>query len=289
VREIITVLVSGILLGAVYSVNAIGLSLVYGVSRVFNFSYGAFFTWGAYLAWVLSAGKLGLPYVAVFALVTPMMFVAGMALERGIIRPLRWRSNWQITTMIVTLGLAVVLENVALEVFGPLVKDLPPLFPGTVSIAGFSVGRHGLAMLVFAIVTMLAVDAYLNRTRNGRAMRAVAQDMTGAQIVGVPLNRVFGYAFGASAVLAALSGILLAPVYLISPGSGWDPFVKAFVIVVFGGLGSIKGTVMAAFMLAVGEAFVTWRFGGVWTLSFWFIMLLVVLVIRPRGLFGKWE
>jgi branched-chain amino acid transport system permease protein len=287
-KELITVLVSGITLGAVYSVNAIGLSLVYGVSRVFNFSYGAFFTWGAYLAWVLAVGVLHLPYFLVFVVSAPILFLAGMALERALIRPLRWRSSWQITTMIVTLGLAVVLENVALLVFGPLVKDLPPLFPGSYRVAGIDIARHGLAMLIITIFTMILVDTYLNRTRTGRAMRAVAQDMTGAQIVGVPLNRVFGYAFGASAVMAGISGILLAPVYLISPGSGWDPFVKAFVIVVFGGLGSIKGTVVAAFALGIGEALVTWKFGGVWTLSFWFVMLIGVLIIRPRGLFGTW-
>lgn len=287
-NQLIAVLVSGVTLGAVYSVNAIGLSLVYGVSRVFNFSYGAFFTWGAYLAWVLAAGALHLPYPLVFLLSAPVLFLAGMALERTLIRPLRWRSAWQITTMIVTLGLAVLLENVALLAFGPLVKDLPPLFPGSLSIGGLEIARHGLAMLIIALGTMVLVDAYLNRTRTGRAMRAVAQDMTGAQIVGVPLNRVFGYAFGASAVMAGISGILLAPVYLISPGSGWDPFVKAFVIVVFGGLGSIKGTVVAAFALGVGEALVTWKLGGVWTLSFWFVMLIAVLIIRPRGLFGTW-
>lgn len=284
----IDVLVSGITLGAVYSVNALGLSLVYGVSRVFNFAYGAFFTWGAYLAWVLSAGALGLPYPLVFAIAAPVLFVAGMTLERALIRPLRWRSEWQITTMIVTLGLAVVMENVAREVFGPLVKDLPPLFEGDVQIAGVQVEWHLVAILVIALGAMALTEVYLGRTRTGRAMRAVAQDMTGAQIVGVPLNRVFGYAFGASAVMAGVSGILLAPMYLISPSVGWDPFVKAFVIVVLGGLESIKGAVIAAFILGIGEAFVTWRFGGVWTLSFWFITLLVVLVIRPRGLFGRW-
>lgn len=287
-NQLLDVFSSGLTLGAVYSVNALGLSLVYGVSRVFNFSYGSFFTWGAYLAWLLAVGRLKLPYLMVFAIAVPVMFLAGMALERLLIRPLRWRSNWQITTMIATLGLAVLLDNLALQLFGPLVRQLPPLFTGSVHLGGLRIMSHGLAMLGIALGAMVAIELYLARTRTGRSMRAVAQDMTGAQIVGVPLNRVFGYAFGASAVLAGLSGILLAPVYLISPFGGWNPFVKAFVIVVLGGLESIRGTVLAAFLLGIGEAFITWRFGGVWTLSFWFVTLLVVLVIRPRGLFGKW-
>lgn len=287
-RQLVEVLISGVVLGAVYSVNAVGLSLVYGVSRVFNFSYGSFFTWGAYLAWLLSAGALGLPYPLVFLISGVVLFAAGVAFERFLIRPLRWRSEWQVTTMLTTLGLAVLLDNLALKAFGPLVKRLPVLFPGSVTLAGFRVGVHGLGMVGIAVMSMVALELYLAHARTGRAMRAVAQDMTGAQIVGIPLNRIFGYAFGASAVMAGFSGILLAPLYLISPLVGWDPFIKAFVIVVLGGLESIKGTVIAAFLLGVGEALVTWRFGGVWTLSFWFLALMVVLIIRPRGLFGRW-
>jgi branched-chain amino acid transport system permease protein len=288
VSQFIEVLISGITLGAVYSVSAVGLSLVYGVSRVFNFAYGAFFTWGAYLAWMLAGGYLHLPYVLVFVVSIPILFLAGMGLERGLIRPLRWRSEWQITTMIATLGLAILLDNLALRVFGPQTKSLPPLFPGTLHLGPYYVQWHAVAMLVLALISAVVLELYLSRTRTGRAMRAVSQDMTGSQIVGVPLNRVFGYAFGASAVMAGVSGILLAPIYLISPDGGWDPFVKAFVIVVLGGLASIKGTVIAAFALGIGEALVTWRFGGVWTLSFWFIVLVAVLCVRPRGLFGKW-
>ncbi|MCL4368812.1 MAG: branched-chain amino acid ABC transporter permease [Actinobacteria bacterium] len=287
-KQLVEVLISGVIMGAVYSVNALGLSLVYGVSRVFNFAYGSFFTWGAYFGWLLAGGALGLPYPLVFLISGLVLFVAGVAFERFLIRPLRWRSQWQITTMLTTLGLAVLLDNVALQVFGPLVHRLPPLFAGAVTLIGFRVGIHGLAMLAIAVLSVVALELYLARARTGRAMRAVAQDMTGAQIVGIPLNRIFGYAFGASAVMAGFSGILLAPIYLISPLVGWDPFIKAFVIVVLGGLESLKGTVIAAFLLGVGEALVTWRFGGVWTLSFWFLALLVVLIIRPRGLFGRW-
>lgn len=283
------VLVGGVSLGAVYSVNAIGLSLVYGVSRVFNFAYGVFFTWGAYLAWVLSARSLHLPFIVTIILSIPVLFGAGWVFERFLVRPLRWRSDWQMSTMISTLGLALVLENVALLVFGPLVKTLPPLFKGSIHFLGLNIMNQNLAMLVIAIVAMFALDLYLNRTRTGRAMRAVSQDMVGAQIVGSPLNRIFAYAFGASAVMAGVAGILLAPIYLITPSNGWDPFFKAFVIVVMGGLGSVKGAVLAAFILGVGEALVSWQFGSVWTLSFWFVALLVVLVIRPNGLFGTWS
>ena len=287
-NQILEVLLSGISLGAVYAVNAIGLSLVYGVTRVFNFSYGAFFTAGAYLAWVLSAGVFNLSYPLVFLISAVILFGAGMALERLLVRPLRGRSDWKMTTMITTLGLAILLQNLAMIVFGPLVKELPPLFSGSIGIAGASMMNQGVAMLVISILAMVGLEMYLARTRTGRGMQAVAQDMTGAQIVGAPLNRIFGYAFGASAVMAGFAGILLAPVYLISPASGWTPFFKAFVIVVLGGLGSVRGAVVASFVLGVGEALVTWQFGAVWTMAFWFITLIAVMVIKPTGLFGKW-
>jgi branched-chain amino acid transport system permease protein len=289
VKELLEVLISGAMLGAVYSVNAIGLSLVYGVTRVFNFAYGAFFTWGAYIAWLLSAGWLGLPYPLVFVISGVVLFGAGMGLERLLVRPLRWRSDWKMTTMITTLGLAIVLENVARIAFGPLVKQLPPLVEGSFDVLGLNIRNYGLVMVAVALISMIVLDQYLNKARNGQAMQAVAQDMTGAQIVGTPLNRIFAYAFGASAVMAGISGILLAPVYLISPASGWVPFFKAFVIVVMGGLGSVKGAVLAAFILGVGEALVTWQFGAVWTMAFWFVTLIVVLVAKPNGLFGKWS
>jgi len=288
VNQILEVLLSGVSLGSVYAINAIGLSLVYGVTRVFNFSYGAFFTGGAYLAWVLSSGALGLAYPWVFLISAVVLFGAGMALERLLVRPLRGRSDWKMTTMITTLGMAILLQNLAMIVFGPLVKELPPLFSGSVDLAGAAVLKQSIAMLIISILAMIALEMYLARTRTGRAMQAVAQDMTGAQIVGAPLNRIFGYAFGASAVMAGFSGILLAPVYLISPASGWTPFFKAFVIVVLGGLGSVRGAVFASFVLGVGEALVTWQFGAVWTMAFWFITLVVVMVIKPTGLFGKW-
>jgi len=282
------VLVGGVSLGAVYSVNAIGLSLVYGVSRVFNFAYGVFFTWGAYLAWVLSARALHLPLIVIIVLSVPVLFAAGWVFERFLVRPLRWRSDWQMSTMISTLGLALVLENVALLVFGPLVKQIQPLFSGSIHFLGLNMADQSVAMLAVAVVAMITLDLYLNRTRTGRAMRAVAQDMVGAQIVGSPLNRIFAYAFGASAVMAGVAGILLAPVYLISPDNGWDPFFKSFVIVVMGGLGSVKGAVLAAFMLGIGESLVAWQLGSVWTMSFWFVILIAVLVVRPNGLFGQW-
>jgi branched-chain amino acid transport system permease protein len=123
----------------------------------------------------------------------------------------------------------------------------------------------------------------------GQAVRAVAQDMQGATQVGIDVNRIFAFTFGLSVVLTGLAGVLLAPIYLVSPLGGWAPFLKAFVIVVFGGLGSTRGALIAAFVLALIEAFIVYYVGPSWTLPIWLLTLLVVLMVRPKGLLGKWE
>lgn len=120
------------------------------------------------------------------------------------------------------------------------------------------------------------------------AMRAVAQDMTGAEIVGIPKDSVFRYTFAVSAILVGVGSILLAPKYFVSPAGGWDILVKSWVITAFGGVGSIRGSLLAAFILGIVEALVGWTFGLTWTLIAWFFVLLITLIVRPHGLFGTW-
>jgi branched-chain amino acid transport system permease protein len=287
-QQFLELLIAGIAQGAVYCVFALGLSLVYGTARVLNFAHGSLYMMGAYIAWVLSAGYFGLGYPLMFIILVPTLFLLGVAFERLIIRPLRWKPNWKISTMMVTLGLAFVLDNFTLIVFGPDNKLLPPFVEGTVAVLGFVFSYHKILIFVIAIGMVLALELFLHKTRQGQAMRAVAQDMQGAGMVGINVNHIFGYAFGLSVVLAGVAGVLLAPIYLISPLGGWPPFLKAFVIVVVGGLGSTRGTLYAAFVLAIIESFVIFQIGANWTMPVWLLTLLVILIFRPQGLLGKW-
>jgi branched-chain amino acid transport system permease protein len=141
-------------------------------------------------------------------------------------------------------------------------------------------------VFILAIAIVIGLELFLRHTRHGQAMRAVAQDQMAARMVGIDVHRVFGYTFGISVVLAGLAGVLLAPMYMVSPFGGWDPFLKAFVIVVFGGLGSTRGVLLAAFILGVLEAFVTVWVGSSWIMPIWLLTLLAVLMVRPQGLFG---
>jgi branched-chain amino acid transport system permease protein len=285
-HELAEVLISGIVLGAIYAVMASGMSLVYGVLRVFNFAYGSFSMWSAYFAWFLFNRFVWMTYPAVFAIVLPAMFFFGLAVEKITISPLRHRVNWEILAIMATLGLALFMDNTALAVFGPIQKDLPPLMKGTVNLGGFILGRHEMLTLGVGISIIIVLQLFLKRNRYGMVMRAIAQDMMGARIVGIPLNRAFGYTFGLSAVLVAISGILLVPRYFISPSGGWDILIRAWVIGVFGGMGSFAGTLYAAFILGITESLVIWQLGARWPIVIWFLILMVMLIVRPRGILG---
>lgn len=285
-HQLAEVLISGIALGAIYAVMASGMSLVYGVLRVFNFAYGSFFMWSAYFAWFLFNRLAWMTYPAVFAIVLPVMFLFGLAVEKIAVAPLKQRANWLILTMMSTLGLALFMDSISLAVFGPIQKELPFLMGGTVNLGGFIISRHEMLTLGVGISIITVLQLFLTRTRYGMVMRAIAQDMMGARIVGIQLNRAFGYTFGLSAVLVAISGILLVPRYFISPTGGWEILIKAWVIAVFGGMGSFRGALYAAFILGIVEALVIWQLGARWPIVIWFLILMVTLMVRPRGLLG---
>lgn len=288
-QQIIEVVFGGIAQGAVYCVIAVGLSMVYGTARVLNFAHGSLYTAGGYICWILTTGHLGLPLWAGILLLIPILFLIGVALERGIVRPLRAGPNWKTTIMMATLGLAFLLDNLFQVMFGAVPQVIPAFADGTVQVLGTTIAIYRLWMLMIALGIVLALEVFLTATMFGQAVRAVAQDMQGAAQVGIDVNQVFAFTFGLSVVLTGLAGVLLAPLYLVSPLGGWAPFLKAFVIVVFGGLGSTRGACIAAFLLALIEAFVVFYVGPSWTLPIWLLTLLVVLMVRPKGLLGKWE
>lgn len=285
-HELGQVLISGFTIGIVYYLIAVGFALVYGVGRVLNYSYGSLFTWGAYLAWIFLAWQVNLSYPVALLIVLPAMFALGLAIDRVVIRPLRRRPEFDFSVLLATLGLALFLDNLAQVVFGPRTKSLPPLATGTVEIAGFTISLELIIMFCAAAFIAVGLGVFLAKTRMGMSMRAVAQDPTGARMVGIPLTRIYAITFGISAMLAGFGGILVASRFFISPLGGWTFLVKALIIVVAGGLGSLRGTLYAAFILGMLEAIVGWQAGLLWVMPFWFVVLFIILLVRPYGLFG---
>lgn len=288
VEQAVNLVIIGVTLGAVYAIMALGLSFIYGITKIFNYAHGAFFTWGAYIAWMLSSGYLHLPYPAVVIITVVVMFLFGLGYEKALMYPLRRFPEWGMTAIIVTLGSALLLDNLALVLFGSRGKKIPYLVEGNFTLGEFLITKHEVITLVAALAIMFLLMLFLKKVRAGMAMRALAQDTIGARIVGIPTDKMFSYAFAIAAALAGISGILLTPKILVYPTVGWLVFVKAFVVMVFGGLGSIKGTVVAAFILAMVEAFVAFYIGGIWGMPVFILVLIIMLTIRPRGLFGTW-
>ncbi len=286
--EIIDVIISGMINGSVYSLMAVGLTLIYGVSRAFNFAYGSFYSMGGYVAFLIFGTAFLNNYLLVFCLTAPILFFAGYLVEKGLVAPLRKRDDWEVKVMMITLGLALFLDNSYQVIFGARMKSLPAILEGSLELGEFILSYQDMVIFMLSIGGILAFRWFLNNTRTGMSVRAVAQNPSGAQIVGIPKEFVFSATFAISTVMVGMGGILLAQKYFITPTGGWDILVKSWVITAFGGMGSIKGSLYAAFIVGMLEAFVGWHFGMNWTLIALFAVLLTTLAVRPQGLMGKW-
>ena len=284
--ELVDVLISGLSNASVYALLAMGMALVYGVSKVFNFAYGSYFALAGYLAWVLFDHGLG--YVAVIPLVAIALYVIGALTDWFVIRPLRPQKEWETLVVIATLGIAMALDAMDLVIWGPFLKELPPLAKGTIEVAGVVISKQDIAIFVGAIITIALLLVFLQKTKMGLAIRAVAQDTDGARVVGIKHDKVFNYTFAIAAALAAIAGILLASRYFVSYKAGWDILLKAWVITAVGGMGSMGGAAIAAVVMALVEAVVSWQLGATMTTFVWFGILFILFVVRPQGIMGRW-
>jgi branched-chain amino acid transport system permease protein len=282
------IIVSGLVSGALYALVASGLSLVWGSLGVFNFAHGVLLMAGAYVAWWVSAPEglgLGLPVGVLAALL--FLVAAGTLLYFLLVRPWIGRPNAELAVIMTTIAGSIFLQNLVLEVFGGRFKTIDQLVNGTVSIAGATIQAQDLLCIILAPLLLIGMWLFLTRTRTGLAIRAVAQNQDAAQLFGIGVERVYIITFAMSAVLAGVAGILLGGLFNISPDMGTDPLLRAFVVVVFGGLGSLPGTILGAYAVGMIEAFASYYIGIYLTPVVLFIVLISVLVVRPTGLMGR--
>ncbi len=286
--EIIDVFISGLINGSVYALMAVGLTLVYGVTKAFNFAYGSFYNLGGYFAWILliPLGVIG-GYFSVFFIAIPFFFIVGYLLEKVLIAPLRKYDDWEMKVMMLTLGLSLFMDFGYQAVFGPRIKSLPGIIEGTAQIGEVVLFQQDIVIFIFSISGMLCFGWVLNNTRTGMAVQAVAQNPAGAQIVGIPKDFIFAATFAISTIMVGFGGILLCQKNFVDPMGSTDIMIKAWVITAFGGMGSIRGSLYAAFILGILEAFVGWYFGMIHVQIATLTLLLVTLAIRPRGLMGR--
>ena len=294
-------LLSAIVLGSLYALMAMGLTLIYSTIRVLNFAHGAFFMAGAYIVWwlntdpailantgignVTSGLKIPLSIAAIPAVL--VMFVAGIATQRAIIRPLIRRPNALITTLVATLALGTILESVATLIFGGgRVTYSSEIATGNLRFAGLIITYEEMVQFAVAIVVLVLLQVFLKKSRIGIGMRAVAQDLDAASLCSINTQTVYLLTFGIGSALAAIAGFLLTNTLTLSPSVGAAPLTIAFIVVVFGGIGSVPGTIIASYIVALVQQYVTLVLDPSWGLSFAFILMIAVLIVRPRGLFG---
>jgi branched-chain amino acid transport system permease protein len=276
---------NGLIIGLLYLLMAIGFTLVFGVMRIANFAHGEFYMLGAFISFVCVT-KLSLPYIVSVFIAFALTLALGWVVEIVVLKPFR---GDELNGLIATLGLGMVIQNVALMVFGPDPQSMPPTAEGVVNIAGIVMPVSRLYVVAFSAVVLAVLYGFLMHTRSGRALRAVVQDMEVATAQGIRAHVVYPMGFALGVGLAAIAGALMAPVFSVSPFIGAAPLFKAFIVVVLGGLGSIPGAALASLLLGVAESLGSTFFDGSTADMLIFAFVIVVLVIRPSGLLGRPE
>jgi branched-chain amino acid transport system permease protein len=274
--------------GSLYAIMAIGLTIIYGVSHVFNFAHGHVAVIGAYITWLIVGLGVGLPFglLGGFAGAIAFMVVFGWLLYRVSIRYLLRREGSEFATLLFTLGLAISLEFLLLQLFGPRVKSVPLFTKGSFRLPWGRIGLHQIVLIILSIAIIVGLSIFLKRTRTGLAMRAVASSVPGARIVGIDIDRIFGRTFALAFSLTGVSGVLLGSTVFMTPHIGWEWMIKGFIIVTFGGLGNVLGAIVAAFTLGIVESLVTLYAGTLWIWPAWLLLFVLVLSIRPQGILG---
>jgi len=280
-------LLNGLPIGAIYALIALGYSLIYASAGVLNWAQGDMAMLGAYVAYTLSR-IVGLGFLPSMVAAMACAALVGALIERGVLRPLRRRGSPAINLIIATLGISMILRNLALVVWGPNPELFPsPVSSRTVSIGSLNLLPQNLLIVGVAIFLMLLLQYFLRFTREGKALRAVAQDRMAASLMGIVAQRSDSVAFAASAGLGAAAGILIAPLFFVTFDMGAVIGIKGFVAAVVGGLGSIPGAIAGGFVLGITEALAGGKISSGYRDAISFGVLILVLWLRPSGLFSR--
>ena len=283
-------LANGLIVGSVYSLIAVGLTMIFGVMRISNFAHGDFSMVGAYIAVFILGWLPGwMGWVGSLLAAAAGVGILGIFVERGVFRPLmtRWTDLDQI---MVSLGLFFVLQNLAQLFFGATPRMLPEPFGGaTVDFGFFSTSAMRLFTLALSLAVIIALEIYLSRARMGVAIQATAQNRKAAQLMGININLIYGLTFALGSALAGLGGVLYGTLFAIYPTMGTLPTLKAFVVTILGGMGNIRGAIFSGFILGVAETLGGAYLSMEYKDAIGFIIIILVLLMIPHGLFGRSE
>jgi branched-chain amino acid transport system permease protein len=282
---LIAQIINGVIVGSMYALFASGLTLIWGTMKMLNFAHGEFFMLAGYLVYFCYA-VLGLDPALSTLIAVVAIFLLGVIVERTVIHHLLSRPVWQLTTIIATLGTSIFLQNLALHVWGPEFQTVPYFVDGVLRVFGIRIAYQRLLILAVSCISIAALWFLLKRTRLGLALRATAQDADAAQLYGVNILSIYTLTFGLSAGLAALAAAMLAPITAVNPYMGLSPLLKGFVVVILGGLGSFSGAILGGILLGIVESLGVLFSSTEWGDVIAFTFLVLVIWVRPWGLFG---
>lgn len=283
--ELLQAVWGGILAGSVYGLMAIGLTLIWGAVRLLNLAHGALYVVGAYAAWTV-INTAGLPLAVAIPSAVVAASVVGYAMHVLAIRPMLGSEGWDSASIIATVGVGIALQAAALLLYGPQVKRIPPLVAGSTIVSSVRISYQGVIVIAVAVASLVALYLYLRSSRQGMAIRAVSQNMDAAGLMGVPVERTYALVMVLSAGLAGLAGVMLSSIFFLSPTSGFTPMIIALLVTIFGGLGSVKGTIVAAYLIGIIEAGIQVYVGPSYSLPGLFLFIIAVLIVKPYGLYG---
>ena len=284
-REIYQAIVDGILVGGVYALMAVGLTLIFGVLDIINIAQGVMVILGAYLSYELAA-RLHIDLFLGLLVTVPAMFVIGIVIQWAFIRPLRGRERTSMT-LLVSYAVALIIEGILYQSFGADDRQLSAWYvTSTVHVFGFYLPYIYLFGFALALVLVAALYTLLYRTGFGRSVRATMQDETAARLVGINISRVAAITFGIGVAVTAVGGMVYGATNSFNPNSGYDLISRLLAIIILGGLGSIGGALVASvFMITLESIVDIWQ--PEWAIVVFYAALVLVLLFRPAGFFGR--
>ncbi len=284
--EFLSYMISGISLGSVYAIIALGYTMVYGIAKMLNFAHGDVIMVGGYVS-LLAMSSLGLPWWAGALLAMVVCTVLGVVIEGLAYKPLRAAPS--LAVLITAIGVSYFLQNAAQLLWGASPKSYTPIISGSLQFGGLSISYISLLTIVMCVVIMAALTTFTSCSKTGKAMRACSEDKGAAQLMGINVNRTISLTFAIGSGLAAIAGVLLCSFNTsLMPTTGSMPGIKAFTAAVFGGIGCIPGAFLGGILLGIIESMAKAYISTQLANSIVFAVLIITLLVRPAGLLGKY-
>jgi branched-chain amino acid transport system permease protein len=284
--HLLLAVLEGLVTSSVLALTALGLSLVFGVMRIVNIAHGELFMLGAVLAWAVTdviGGSPALGFLAALVIAPLIVGVVALAAERLVLRRLNYNPE---ATIVATIGMLYIIQQMALTFYGPEARPVPPPFNFRIALPWFGYSGYKLSVIAASALILLATWLVLTRTKIGLVMRATQYDREIAQAFGIPVDRVYAGVFALGAMLAAIAAVLIVPISQAHYLMGQDPLLLSFIVVIIGGLGSLRGTVVAAVLIGLSDGIVSMFFSPTLAKIVATLAVALVLVFRPQGLLG---